>query len=434
MWRDVWGMSILVDMRNLASIALCVVCTLVIAVSAWGARPAAARQDERMPGQVLVRFRPGTSDNVVEATLRAHGAHTAGRITALGVLVLSVPERAQDAVVEALSHNPNVEYAEPDYLAHADMVPDDPAFSLQWGLENANDADIDASAAWETTTGSGVSVAILDSGISSTHPDVTGKVTDRTNFSDAVTDDDVYGHGTHVAGIVAAATGNGMGVAGVCPACTLMSVKVLNDGGSGAYSWIAKGITYAADNGAKVINMSLGGSQKSSTLESAVKYAWGKGVVVVAAAGNAGNQSKTYPGAYTDAIAVAATDNQDTKASFSEYGSWVDIAAPGVGIYSTWNDATSPSNPQPECQGATGCYKYASGTSMATPMVSGVAGLIWSTGTYATPVDVRGRLEASADKIPGTGTSWRAGRVNAANAVSDTVYDTPIPTQKPGRK
>ncbi|KKR79437.1 MAG: peptidase S8/S53 subtilisin kexin sedolisin, partial [Candidatus Daviesbacteria bacterium GW2011_GWC1_40_9] len=169
--------------------------------------------------------------------------------------------------------------------------------------------------------------------------------------------------------------------------------------------------TWATDNGAKVVNMSLGGSVKSSTLEKAVNYAWDHQVVVVAAAGNSANPSKTYPAAYTNAIAVAATNNKDQKASFSSYGAkWVDVAAPGVDIFSTF-----PNHPY-KINKSLG-YDFGSGTSMATPMTSAVAALIWSTPYGTSASQVRTRLEGTADKIPGTGMYWSSGRVNAANAV-----------------
>lgn len=392
---------------------------------------------DHVPGQVLVKFKQGTPQQEIDRQIRGAQAKIAGKIDLIDVLVLRMPEKAEDRVVNALSNNPNVEFAELDFIATALMDVNDPDFPKQWGLENTNDADIDAAAAWDKTTGNGTIVAILDTGISKSHPDLSSQVlVDRTDFTGSATDDDIYGHGTHVAGIVAAITNNNMGVAGVCPSCNLLSVKVLNDSGSGAYSWIANGITYAVQHGAKVINMSLGGSSPSKTLESAVNSAWGNNVVVIAAAGNSGNPSKTYPAAYTNAIAVAATDNQDNKASFSEYGSWVDVAAPGVSIYSTWNDDTSGSTPYPVCYSETECYKYASGTSMSTPMTSGVVALIWSTGRYTTASEVRNRLEGTADKINGTGTYWVSGRVNAASAVDEnvTISPTPTPTPKPGKK
>ena len=158
--------------------------------------------------------------------------------------------------------------------------------------------------------------------------------------------------------------------------------------------------------------MSLGGPLPSRTLEKAVNYAWNHGVVVVAAAGNSGDRTKTYPGSYKNVIAVAATNNTDQKATFSNYGArWVDVAAPGVDIFSTF-----PNHPY-TINKSLG-YDFASGTSMATPIVSGVAGLIWSTSYGTSASQVRTRLEGTADNITGTGTYWSSGRVNAANAVA----------------
>lgn len=389
-----------------------------------------AQNNDYVSGQILVKFKQSVSKEEANRQLKAYQAKAVGKITALDVFVLQVPQKAEDRVLAALSKNPNIEYAEFDYLAEVFSAPNDTYFSNQWGLENTgqtvngvlgtNDADIDAPTAWYTTKGNGTIVAILDTGVAKNHPDLSSKVVGRANFSDSSTDEDIYGHGTHVGGIVAALTDNSMGVAGGCPDCQLLSGKVLNDSGSGAYSWIANGIVWASDNGAKVINMSLGGPFKSRTLESAVNYAWGKNVIVVAAAGNSNNPSKTYPGAFTNVIAVAATNNLDKKAYFSSYGAkWVDVAAPGEYIFSAWNDGSSANNPQPTCISSTECYKYASGTSMATPMTSAVAALIWSTpyGTSASASQVRTRLESTADKIEGTGTYWSAGRVNAENAV-----------------
>lgn len=383
-----------------------------------------------VPGKILVKFKDGTPRNIIEVETAKQNAKEERIIDKINVHVLTVPTGSEARIAAAFSQNPLVEYAEQDGIATADMTVNDPSFPLQWGLENSNDADIDASTAWDNTTGNGAIVAVLDTGISTSHPDLATQVIARTNFSDSTTDDDVYGHGTHVGGIIAALTNNGMGVAGVCPTCKLYSVKVLNDSGSGAYSWIASGIRWATDNHAKVINMSLGGSTKSRTLEDAVNYAWNNGVVLVAAAGNSGNTSKSYPGAYTNVIAVAATDSNDRRAAFSEYGSWVDVAAPGVTIYSTWNDATG-SAPTPVCNTPTECYKYASGTSMATPMAAGVVGLIWGKGTYTTATDVRNRLELTADKIAGTGTFWKSGRVNADHAVGIYTPPSPTPTRIP---
>jgi thermitase len=217
--------------------------------------------------------------------------------------------------------------------------------------------------------------------------------------------DDVYGHGTHVAGIAAAMTNNGIGVAGLGYSSTIMNVKVLNDDGMGAYSWLASGIIWAVDNGAKIINMSLGGSSSSSTLEDAVNYAWNNGVVVVASAGNSASTAPSYPAYYNNCIAVAATDANDALASFSNYGKWVDVAAPGMTIDSTWND------------GGYGCM---SGTSMASPHVAGLAALVFATlsdanGNGKLNGEVRRRIESTCDN---TGVGGIAGgRINAYLAV-----------------
>jgi len=329
-----------------------------------------------------------------------------------------VPAGAEAAKAAAYVRSPLVAYTEPDYLAYALESPNDPSFAEQWGLNNTGgagctpDADIDAPEAWDITHGiPDIHIAILDSGIDQDHEDLASEVALYANFTDSPTWDDLYGHGTHVAGIAAAVTNNNIGVAGVGYDASLMNVKVLNDSGSGAYSWIANGIVWATDNGAKVINMSLGGPVKSRTLENAVKYAWNKGVVLVAAAGNSDNPSPTYPARYDNVIAVAATDCNDRQASFSSYGKWVDVAAPGVNILSTF-----PNHPYKI--GKSLSYDYGSGTSMSTPHVAGLAGLVWATGKCSTAPCVRNRIESNADKISGTGTYWTWGRINAYKAVS----------------
>lgn len=379
-----------------------------------------------LEGKILVEFKKGTQMSRVNETLQRFNLRLSDRIAELDTLVLNVPRGAEEILSRALSRNPLVEYAEPDYLAYALMTPNDPYFANQWGLENTGqeilgiaglfDADIDAPYAWDIILG-GVKVAILDTGIDQDHEDLSSQIILNKDFTGSSNGyDDLYGHGTHVAGIVAAITNNGLGVAGGCPQCFLINGKVLNNSGSGAYSWIANGIIWAADSGAKVINLSLGGPYKSSTLEKAINYAWSKGTVIVAAAGNSANPSKTYPAAYTKVIAVAATNNKDQKASFSSYGSkWVDVAAPGENIFSTFPNHTFVIQTK---YGRSQNYDYASGTSMSTPMTSAVAALVWSTPYGTSNSSVRGRLESTADKISGTGVYWSKGRINAANAVS----------------
>lgn len=385
---------------------------------------------ERVPGQVLVKFKDNTPKGLIDAELKKHNGKAVDQIKEIGTFVVNVPDQAVDKVIAALSRNPNVEYAEENAIANVlDFpltAPSDEFYSkYQWGLENTGqtigdqkgslDADIDAETAWKNATGSigseGVRIAVLDTGIDASHPDLDSKIILSKGFTGSETDTyDNFGHGTHVSGIIAAENNNGQGVAGTCPDCRLMVGKVLDDSGSGAYSWIANGIIWASQNGAQVISMSLGGPVKSYTLESAVNTAWKNGAVIVAAAGNSANASNTYPGAYTNVIAVAATDNRDRKASFSSYGKWVDVAAPGVNIYSTF-----PTHNY--VIGKSLNYDFASGTSMATPMAAATAGLIWSSKYGKSNTAVRSRLESTADRISGTGKYWTSGRINAGKAV-----------------
>ncbi len=261
-----------------------------------------------------------------------------------------------------------------------------PIFNVQWDMTK-----VQAPQAWDITKGSqNVIIAILDTGIDVNHPDLAGKVVSSVNFTDSSTPyANGQSHATHVAGIAAAITNNGVGIAGLGRNSSLMNVKVLGDNGYGYYSWIAQGIIWAADHGADVINLSLGGSTASATLENAVNYAWSKGVVVVAAAGNNGSTTPFYPADYTNCISVAATDYNDALASWSNHGSWVDVAAPGVSIYSCI----------PGSQ-----YGYMSGTSMASPHVAGLCGLVFSVasdtnGNGRINDEVKSAIEASCDKV-----------------------------------
>lgn len=423
---------------GLGLLVLGVLLTLSLNVVQGRTSPNRERPERFATGQILVKFKPGTSTDRIGQTHRENEAFIKDEIRDLGVQVVSVPQGRERDKIAAYTKNPNVEFAELDFVAEALGVPNDFYFGNQWGLNNTgqtggkDDADIDAPEAWGTTTGSPtVKIAILDTGIDQDHEDLAGKIVGNVNFSNSNTVDDRYGHGTHVAGIAAAVTDNGIGVAGVGYDSSLINVKVLGDDAWGTYSWVANGIVWATNNGARVINMSLGGSQGSKTLEKAVNYAWSKGVVLAAAAGNSNNPSPTYPARYEKCIAVAATNDNDAKADFSSYGSWVDVSAPGVSVFSTWNDEDSYLDPQPECSEETGfCYKYGSGTSMSTPHVAGLAGLLWATGYGTDNQTVRERIERLADSIPGTGTYWTWGRINAARAVSDEASPTPTPTPK----
>jgi thermitase len=411
-------------------------------------RVSAAGQNDSVKGQVLVRFKEGVTPAEADNVHRQIGGKVKATIAGIGVQVVDVGSKNVGEAVSAYARDGRVDFAEPDFIAAA--LVDDSFFDNQWGLNNTGqttcntagdictsgspDADVDALEAWSITTGSPeVKIAILDSGIDQNHPDLMGKIALNNNFSGSDTVDDLYGHGTHVAGIAAAQTNNSLGVAGVGYQSQLMNGKVLGDDGYGAYSWIAAGIVWAADNGADVINLSLGGNFRSATLESAVNYAWGKGALIVAAAGNAANPSKTYPAYYQNCISVAATDNTDAKASFSSYGSWVDVAAPGENIYSTFPNHAFYLQTE---YGRSNNYDFGSGTSMSTPHVAGITALVWAAEPGLSNEEVRDRIEQTADAIPGTGRYWIWGRVNACNAVGGNCSvvvppPTPTPTSEP---
>ena len=329
---------------------------------------------EFVPGEVLVKFQSDAPQTSVQAALSAQDARVVGEVPALGIQRLRVPQGQELAIIAALRRYPLVEYAEPNYIIRAILTSDDPYFSFQWGLTK-----IGAPQAWEVTTGSGdFIIAIVDSGIDLDHPDLDGKIIlgyDYVN-EDWYPDDD-FGHGTHVAGIAAAWTNNGLGVAGVSWGARLMALKVLDAVGSGSYYDVANAVTYAADNGAQIINLSLGGDYDSQSLHDAVIYARNVGCVVVAATGN-NNGAVLYPAKYTEAFAVAATNSNDQRAGFSNYGPEVDVAAPGVGIYSTYLGGGNASR---------------NGTSMATPHVAGLAALIRSVCPGYTNDQVESRIE-----------------------------------------
>jgi len=381
-----------------------------------------------VPGRIVIQFKEGINLASMAQLHARQNAVVEKEIRQLKVQVVRVPEPNLAAAIAAYRADPRVEYAEPDYIAQVAYEPNDPSYSngTQWGPQK-----IEAPLAWDYSRGSpDVVVSIVDWGVDLQHPDLAtnlwtnpdeiannGVDDDRNGYIDDVygwdfaNDDndpqDDYGHGTHCAGIAAAATDNGVGIAGVGFNSRIMAVKV-GDGTTGlaAYSDIAYGIMYAADNGAKVISLSLGGYAYSSFLEAAVNHAWNAGCVLVGAVGNNNVSDPFYPAAYNNVIGVSATDQNDVRASWSNYGSHVAVAAPGVSIYSTyWNKGST--------------YARMSGTSMAAPHVAGLAALLFAQDGTRSNADVRSLIEESADDLgnPGWDQYYGYGRINAFRAL-----------------
>nr|WP_256861686.1 S8 family peptidase [Bacillus cereus] len=333
------------------------------------------------------------------------------RNTQLGFEVIQVQGQCVQQALQEYHKLPGVDYVEPSKVYQAVWTPDDYYYSSN---QSASLQKMQMPKAWDITRGiPDTVVAVVDSGVQSTHPDLKGKIIPGYDYvrNNMDSGQDELGHGTHIAGTIAAVTDNGIGIAGIAPNVKVLSVRVLDRSGYSYNDVIANGITYAADHGAKVINLSIAMEDPSQVLEDAVNYAWNKGTVLIAGAGNSSTSKSYYPAAYSNVISVAATDSNDTKWERSNYGMSVDIAAPGVDIMSTVPTSWDPENP----------YSTKSGTSMATANVSGVAALLASKGF--SNIQIREAIEKSADKIPGTGAYWKYGRVNAYKTLTSIDSD-----------
>lgn len=415
--------------------------------------PAMADAPDDRATRLLVRFHAGASAAEQAAAIASVGGRIDGAIAPLGILRIALPgnDVLSNSVspLEILRSRPVVVFAEIDGTVRLSFQPNDeyylshPAASDgQWGIKKAF-----VDKAWDTVRGApSVTVAVMDTGVDPTHPDLIAALVPGNTFvsqpsvdcAPGTTRDD-NSHGTHVAGIIGASGNNIEGIAGVAFGVRLMPVKVLDCTGQGNLSDVANGLVWAVDNGAKVINLSLGSTSDSPTLRSAISYAAQRNVLVVSAAGNCGTSGEKclslnqleYPAAYPEVLAVGATDSDDSIAFFSTRNSSVDVSAPGRRIVSTTPTyATYRSTKGTSCN--TLSYAVCSGTSQAAPFAAGVAALIWSAEPSLTAAQVIERIRTTADDFGAVGydESYGTGRVNAQKAIAQSgelygvTYDT----------
>ncbi|SCE80874.1 type VII secretion-associated serine protease mycosin [Micromonospora mirobrigensis] len=350
-------------------------------------RPAARTPQAYDPHAVLVKFKSGTARSAKDRALSRRAARIASQVGRTGYVKVSTEGSATE-LLAALRKDPTVASVSLDYQRRTTASPNDEfyAYGDQEYLKSLR-----LPQAWDVSKGSTAQIiAVVDTGVRTTHEDLTGRTVAGynaiTKSTTAASYQDDFGHGTEVAGVAGANTNNAIGVAGASWTSRIMPVKVLDKTGSGYDSDIADGVIWAADHGAKVINLSLGGTEDNQVLHDAIKYAYNKGAVVVVAAGNDGDGTTQYPAAYPEALAVAATDYVGRVTDFSSSGDWVDVAAPGFNLTSTaWNSIYPTENDWYVVDGA-------SGTSYAAPLVSGIAALIRTKYPTMTPAQVMARL------------------------------------------
>jgi thermitase len=396
--------------------ALCAALVLIFVVPAANAADA-----PYLKHQVIVKYASGASSSQRSAAARLGGVQDVlGHVALVGAQVVQVAGDAK-AAADALNRSSAVLYAEPDYVMHALAVPNDPLYGQLYGL-----TQMQAPTGWDEAglggfpTGNGVKVGIVDTGVDQTHEDLVGQTVncagvnsfgvggiiggDPTIVNGKCTDDN--DHGSHVSGTVAAIANNGKGVAGVAFNSRLAECKALSSLGSGSTTMVANCITWAAQQGVRVISMSLGGGA-STTLQQAVQSAWngGNGAVIVAAAGNDGDSTLEYPAAYPEVVSVAAIDSNNAHASFSNTNADVEVSAAGVNVLSVKRG---------------GGYQQLSGTSMATPHAAGVAALIAFHNPSFTAAQIRSKLDSAVDDLGAAGrdSTFGFGKVNLAKALA----------------
>jgi subtilisin family serine protease len=360
---------------------------------------------------VLVKLKNKLSQSSTDSFTAKYNTTVKTKLSAINVLALLIPAgQSPQQFIRTLKSDSQVAYAESDFRVLPDEDSDagynDPMLPEQYALQK-----VEAGKAWTVNPGKDtVKIAIVDTGVDLEHPDLKAKLLDGYNaLNPGQPPKDDARHGTHVSGIAAAIGNNAVGVAGLASNCKILPVKVLG-ANSGSLESISAGLIWAADHGADVVNMSLGTYTENQTLGDAVKYALGKNVVCIATMGNDNTEKKRYPAAYPGMIAVGSTDENDKKSGFSNYGPWMTVSAPGSNILSTLPTYMSTGNSG---------YGKLSGTSMAAPLVTGLAGLIRSQNTGMSPKDVAKMIQDSADDLGDSGYDkyFGAGRINALKAV-----------------
>lgn len=363
-------------------------------------------------GRLLVAPRAGLSDEEFGKALKALGARSKGRFARTGTHVLELPPGMDEVqAMHALKKDRRLKYVELDMAIAPSAIVTDPNYSSSWALPK-----IGAPGAWDTANGSGVTIAILDTGVDASHPDLAANLVPGWNMFDNNGDTtDVHGHGTSVAGAAAAVGNNGAGSAGVAWGAKIMPLRISGPDGWAYFSTIAQGLTWAADRGARVANVSYGVSG-SASVQSAANYMRSKGGVVVVAAGNSGVEEAIA--AHDSMLSISATGSSDVRASWSSFGAYVDLAAPGVSIYAPTRG---------------GGYANVSGTSFASPITAGAAALVFSANPRLTPGDVETILKATAVDLGATGfdTYYGFGRIDAARAVTQAASMVSTDTQAP---
>ncbi len=380
--------------------------TVSIAEPVQDRGPGASRSLGWAKGRILVMPRAGLPEKELAKILGANEGK-GRKIGQSNLYIVDLPSNASEKAVAArLAHHPALKFAELDQIVAPELVPNDPYYGSSWHLPK-----IGASLAWDSSQGAGVTIAILDSGVDSAHPDLATELVPGWNFYDNNSNtSDVYGHGTKVAGAAAAAANNSLGVASVAVQSKIMPIRVTNLSGSGYWSMIAQGLVHAADHGARVANISFLGVSNSATIRNAAQYMKDKGGLVIVSGGNTGLQ-ENYA-ATTAMIPVSATDGYDRRTSWSSYGNFIALAAPGAGIWSTTRG---------------GGYGSVSGTSFSSPVTAGVVALMMAAKPSLPNTEVENYLYSTAVDLGAVGRDpyFGYGRVNAASAVQAAAAAMP---------